>query len=333
MSIFSKIFGTSDTSATGQENSSESLSSEEHEQQYNFETLRDDGLRSLNAGQPTLAVKYLEEALKYRDDDETWGHLADAYIRCGQGETALPILDKLIDKHKDQPKLYVAAAQAAEQARDWDKMEDYAHQALRLEETNDVVRFLLARAQYHLHDYISAIATLTQLLGNDEGYVPVRQLRAQTLYEMNQYHEAEKDIQYMLDHETGTEDCYLLKAKLCLSQGRQQEALEACLQILAINPFHREAPLMAAQIYMQTNRLDKALELLNETLEMMPDLAEGYKLRGRVKHLLHDEAGAIEDLKRSVELAPEQQQNLTGTFCNIQDGAEIKLPEINPFGL
>lgn len=61
----------------------------------------------------------------------------------------------------------------------------------------------------------------------------------------------------------------------------------------------------AGKAYVSTHQLDKALQLYDEAIDLQPDFAEAYKERGNVRMQLHDKEGAMDDLKKSLELAPE----------------------------
>lgn len=333
MSILKFFFGTSSNAVESENVNGEEQSEEEHERKYNFETLRDDGLRALDIGQFSYAVRCFSAALEYMPEhEETQGYLAEAYIRMGEGLKALDLLDELVKKYPENYKLLYASAQAAEISEDWDKMEIFARAAIELKNKEDDSFFILARAQYNKKDYLTAVATLTQLLTNDEHYVPVRELRARILYEMKQYVEAEKDIDYLIRNDVATEDVYCLKGKIREVLGDNQGALDNYTKLREMNPFSYDGVLRAAKVYIDRNQLDKALDLLNEAIELQPKFSEAYKMRGNVKLLLHDEAGSIEDLKNSFEFAPEEQKSINGDFTNIEEKMKEYYRSLNPYG-
>ena len=335
MSFFKKLFGTPQEAPTDNEVApqDETINEEEHEKRYNFETLRDDGLRAMNIRQPALAIKYFMAALEFMpEDEETQGHLAEAYIQTGQGKMALEILNKLSTKHPNEFKLFYALGQAEELAQEWEPMLAAAQKAHELNPEEDNALFMLARAQYKTKDFLAAIASLTKLLAVDESFMPVRQLRGQILFEMKQYADAENDTNFLIGHQTATEDTYQLKGEILEAQDNMDGALQNYKKIEELNPFSHEYILKTANVYIKTNKLDKALQMMDDAIENEPDFAEAFKLRGNIKLLLHDEQGSMDDLKKALELAPEEQKDMDGKFSNIEQETEEKLKELNPFG-
>ena len=51
-----------------------------------------------------------------------------------------------------------------------------------------------------------------------------------------------------------------------------------------------------------------------------------------MKHRLHDDAGAAEDLKRSLELNPESATSLDGEFTNVENRMSQYYRNLNPYG-
>lgn len=55
---------------------------------------------------------------------------------------------------------------------------------------------------------------------------------------------------------------------------------------------------------METELLKMALEAINEELKSEPQNALLYKERGRLRMMLHDEKGAMEDLRMALSIDP-----------------------------
>ena len=110
MSFFKKLFGSPEEENVEQQSSlEEETSEEEHEKKYEFETLRDDGLRAMNIHQEPYAIKCFEAAREYfPDNEEIQGYLAEAHIHVGQGKEAMKLLVPLVEKHPESFKLLYA---------------------------------------------------------------------------------------------------------------------------------------------------------------------------------------------------------------------------------
>ena len=103
-------------------------------------------------------------------------------------------------------------------------------------------------------------------------------------------------------------------------------------RLLELNPFHREASLLLGTILAATERWSDALGMWNETIELQPDFAEAYRERGAVKYKLHNEKGAAEDLKKSLELQPDAASVIEGEFSNLENEMNARFKGMNPYG-
>lgn len=89
-------------------------------------------------------------------------------------------------------------------------------------------------------------------------------------------------------------------------------------QVIALNPFNVKAYLLKGSLLIEEKQLDKALENYQEAIELIPQEAQLYQERGRVHLLMGDKAGAAEDLKKAIELAPEKENLISGNFNNFE---------------
>ena len=297
-----------------------------------FVMLRDDGVRAMRMGQLPYAERCFTAALERQDDETTKSYLAEIYIGLNVGEKALPILDELTQKHPDEVKLFLAKAQAAHQCSDWNAMNEAADQIIRIDPENPNGPFNKAQAQSGLKDYIQAVTLLTQLLTNHTDATQARMLRAKVLYEMQQYEEAEKDVDQIINDEQATEETYALKGDIRAALGDAEGAIANYDNMKEINPFNQDAVLKTGKVYQDNHQLDKALKVYDEAIELQPNFAQAYKERGGVRLQLHDDLGATDDLKKALELAPEEAQKVDGEFKNVQDEMEARYRTQNPFG-
>ena len=66
------------------------------------------------------------------------------------------------------------------------------------------------------------------------------------------------------------------------------------------------------------HRLDQALQVMDRAVEQLPDHAAVYRERGRIRLLLNDKAGAMDDLKKALQADPETARTLEGHFSNLE---------------
>lgn len=324
MSLFNRIFGNPDQP--------EQRPDETSDPERKFQILKDDGVRARNMKEIPFAIQCFKEALKIKDDTETLSYLAEAYLLAGQTEAALPCLEKLTTAEPDNLRLLLTATHAALQCKQYDKAQIWLDQASHTAPDEPHVLYMEAQLLHEHHNDIMAVAKVTQALLYDEKLLMAYELRAKILLGMGQPAEAVKDTTRLVAEAPDQEDYQLLHGK-ALSAAQQPEAAEAAFQAaLEANPFSLEAPLHLARLYSSTHRLDKALQTCNNLIEAHPDSAEAYKMRGAVKMALHNEAGAADDLKKSLTLKPQQVEEMTGEFTNVENKMNERYRNLNPYG-
>lgn len=314
MSFFSAIFGT-----------------QERSDKSKFETLRDDGVRAMQMGEFPYAEKCFRAALEIDRELRTVGFLAEACLRMGHFADALPLLEEISgsDARSLDSSLLLAQTQGG--------LEQYEAQ---LATCNDILDqnpeepralFLSAQALHGLGRDPEAIAKLVGALELRPGFRSAQLLRAQILQEMGQWNEAFADADTLVKEEPDNEEYLALRADALTALGRTDEAIADYETIRTLNPFNQEAVLKLGKVYEATTRWDKALALYDEAIELSPDFAEAYRARGGVKYHLKDQAGAMDDLKRSLELDPEKAKELDGEFSNVENQMNERYRNLNPF--
>ena len=174
-----------------------------------------------------------------------------------------------------------------------------------------------AHRKYKAGDPLAAIVLLTQILAQEEDNKEALWLRAEVFRSMGCLKDAETDIDRLLTVTIDAEDVLLCKADLRLAQGDADAAVLYYNKVREANPFQGKAYIGLSTAHTSTRRLDLALAVMDEALKRLPDFSEGYKERGRVKFLLHDQAGAMDDLKKALETSPDAMKALGGKFSNI----------------
>lgn len=314
MGFFSALFGKGELSEKGK-----------------FETLRDDGVRAMQMGELPYAEKCLLAALELQDDLRTKGILAEVALRMQQYDKALPLLREL-NAQGDDLELELLQAQTEGRLSDFEAEQATCEKALEKHAGEPRALYLLAEAENGLHNPFPAIAHLTQCLVARPDYQAAMLLRAKILMDMGQNSEALADADALVDADKENEEYLLLRARLLSALGRTEEAEADYHSLRELNPFGTDCVLGLGELYEQTARWDKALALYDEAIELMPSFAEAYKRRGGVKHHLKDDAGAADDLKRSLELAPESAAELDGSYSNVENKMNERYRSMNPYG-
>ena len=328
MSFLKKLFGTP-----------ENLSPEEEAQaaaRRNFETLRDDGVRAMQMGEVPFALKCFEEALNIMPGDRrTQAFKAEAHLRMGQYAEALPLLKSLAADEPCNHDLQLMLLQTLGELQEFGELKERAAALLAARADDPRVLYFAAEAEHGLGEDIWAVAHLTQALNLRPDYAAARLLRADVLQSMGQTAEALDDMRALLADDAENETYLLRTARLLAAKGQEEELQEAARllqQLRSLNPFDRDAVLLLGSIYEATAQRDKALALYDEAIDLMPDFAEAYRSRGGVRHALHDEAGAADDLKKSLELAPEAAAVPDGEYTNVENRMNDRYKAMNPYG-
>lgn len=324
MGFISKLFGT--TAASPEEEA-------RREEERRFNTLRDDGVRAMKMGEVKYAVQCLEKALELRPDDlPATGYLAEALVLSQNFADALPRLERLAAACPDNVEVRLLLAQAQGKTADFAGMRETAAALLADCPGEPRAIYLAAEAAKGLGDDFGAIAFLTQALALREDYAEARRLRAAVLADMGQWHEVAKDTAALVEAQPDNDEVLVMHGNALAACGDNEAAEAAYRRALEANPFGGEAVVRLGQLYETTSRPDLALKTYDEAIALRPDFAEAYKLRGGVKHRLHDEAGAAEDLKKALEIKPALAETLDGEFSNIENRQNETYRSLNPYG-
>ena len=307
MGIFSSLFG----------------GSKKTEEEKNFDILKYDGIRAMRIGKLTYALKCFEEATAIQEDLETMQHQANTYIRVNRMDDARQLMNRMTEIASDQPLVFQSLASLCYMQEDYKGMDEACRKALALNDQDPTTYFLSAKAAVGLSNGIQAIAMLTKAIMLNEEFVEAYQMRAEILWTMRQAKDANEDIEKLLSMNPEDENALLLKGEILAVSGKEEKALELIDQVLALNPFSEKAYILKGSYFLAKQAFDKALGVYDEALEINPNFAQAYHERGRVKLAKGDKQGSMEDMKRAIELSPENGVNINGEYNNYEQQKNI----------
>ena len=307
MGIFSSLFG----------------GSKKTEEEKNFDILKYDGIRAMRIGKLTYALKCFEEATAIQEDLETMQHQANTYIRVNRMDDARRLMNRMTEIASDQPLVFQSLASLCYMQEDYKGMDEACRKALALNDQDPATYFLSAKAAVGLSNGIQAIAMLTKAIMLNEEFVEAYQMRAEILWTMRQAKDANEDIEKLLSMNPEDENALLLKGEILAVSGKEEKALELIDQVLALNPFSEKAYILKGSYFLAKQAFDKALGVYDEALEINPNFAQAYHERGRVKLAKGDKQGSMEDMKRAIELSPENGANINGEYNNYEQQKNI----------
>lgn len=266
-----------------------------------FDLLKYDGVKAMKIGRFDYAVRCFEEALRVQNDLEVRDYLSRSLVQIGENERALEELQVMMDAEPDNKVLPMQAAQVAYLMDDYDRMTEYCDHLLQLDPNDAHAHYTYARACLGKGDLISAIARLTKCIVLDDHYAEAYLLRGQTLLEMGDVKGAEADANWLMEHVDEQEDVLLLAARVERSKGNAEAAINLYNKVNEVNPFQIDA----------------------------------YRERGQLRMAMGDKKGAEEDMKKMLELHPEEVADVSGDYS--AEGIEHKVKQaysaVNPFGL
>ena len=309
MGIFSSLFGGNKTP--------------EENKEKNFDILKYDGIRAMRIGKLVYALKCFEEATAIKEDLETMQHQANTYVRMNRMDDARQLMVRMTELAPDQPLVFQSLASLCYMQEDYPAMNEACQKALALNDQDPSTYFLSAKAAVGLSNGIQAIAMLTKAIMLNEEFVEAYQMRAEILWTMRQAKDANEDIEKLLSMNPEDENALLLKAEIMAVSGAEEQALEIIDQVLSLNPFCEKAYLLKGSYFLVKQAFDKAIAVYDEAIEMNANFAQAYHERGRVKLAMGDKKGSMEDMKRAIELAPENGANISGEYNNYEQQKNI----------
>ena len=307
MGIFSSLFG----------------GNKKTEEEKNFEILKYDGIRAMRIGKITYALKCFEEATALKEDLETMQHQANAYVRVNRMDDARQLMIRMTELAADQPLVFQSLASLCYMQEDYKAMNDACQKALALNDQDPATYFLAAKAALGMSNGIQTIAMLTKAIMLNDEFVEAYQMRAEVLWSMRQVKDANEDISKLLEINAEDENALLLKGEILAVSGEEEQALELMDQVLALNPFNEKAYLLKGSYYFLKKEFDKAIAVYDDAIEVLPVFAQAYHERGRAKLEKGDKQGSMEDMKRAIEIAPENGANINGEYNNYEQQKNI----------
>ena len=262
----------------------------------NFDILKYDGIRAQNIRKWAYAEKCFKEALNIQPDMEVMRLLINNSIQLNNLELATEVAKQATEVYSDKYENFINLAHIYYMCEKYDDMLIAAQQATRLNPENENCYYTQAQAYQKQGDVINTIATLTQAIGKNDKFTEAYLMRSKVLLELRQINEAKADIDTLLEQDPENEEALLIAGNIEMQKGNEENAIRLYNQV-------------------------------NESLENT-ETAALYQLRGKIKLETGDKNGSIEDVKKAMELNPEEKNSINGTFNNF----DSLYNKVNPLG-
>ena len=216
-------------------------------------------------------------------------------------------------KDPEQVNTFLSLAGICYMQEDYENMKESCQKALVLDNKNPLSFYLTAKAAIGMKDDITAIAMLTKAIVLKEDYTEAYQLRAEVLWKMKQA-KILRRYQKLLSLDP-RQQALLLKGEILAATNEPEQAQECFNQVLSLNPFNEKAYILSGELYLVNKDFDKALAVYDEAIEINPNFAKAYH-QGRI-NCLKETKTDIWKLKKAIELAPENEMNISGQYNNL----------------
>lgn len=283
----------------GKEVNSEEKKKEEEKR--SFDALKYDGVRAMKTGQAEFAVQCFRKALELEEDLEIRDYLSQVLIHQGELLPAYEELRKLAEAEPENQEILLRMAHVAYMMEDYPMMSSACEKALLVNNDNPEVHYLYAKACIGMEDFVNGVAMLTKAITLNDKFGDAYLLRGDTLLKMGDVAAAEEDAAHLLEHVAENEDVLLLKARIEKKKGDNESAVIYYGKVIDTNPFSIPA----------------------------------HEERGVTKLEMGDKEGAVEDMKKVLEMTPEAEQDINGEFSSegIEQIVKNKYKDIDPYGI
>lgn len=293
-----------------------------------------DGLKALKLGKTDYAMECFRRATGIKEDREVRENMARVCVVKDDFDSAIEHLLKVLELVPDDLKVMETLAKVSYEVEKYDVMDDVCAKALAVNDGLAFPHLYMGKKAKATGDMLGAVAQTTMAIAADKDCFEAYKLRANTLAEMAQYADAVRDVDYILEHDANAdEEVKLQKADLCACTGAGEEAIARYREVIDYNPFIPAAYVKLSLVLQREKSGDDAMNALEEGLEQNPESSELYKARGGLRLALGDKEGAADDLKRSLELAPEEEKKLTGEFKSMESKMLDSYNMLNPYQL
>ena len=322
MGFFKKLF-------SGEEPSAEER--EQKRQENNFDVLKYDGIHAMQIGRFSYAIACFTHALDIQEDQETREHLALAYIRSDDLESAVEEFETLSELHPDELNYPTNRANLLYELEEYD---DSKQICIELLERDSSLAFpshllgLIAKAEGAMDD---AEEHLSNAIEKRENFVEAVLARSEVRYAKGDYEGAMEDVDTLIENDNDSDEVMLHKGMILEAMGKKDDAIIYYNNVLSNNPFFVAAFGKLASLLIKEGDYERASEVINDGLEQNDESSLLISIRADLKSAMGDTEGAEADRKQAEELKEAEEERENENY-DVEREMMERQKAINPLG-
>lgn len=270
--------------------------------QKEFEILKYDGIRAHRMHRMDYARKCFEEAIKLKDDYETYAQLVQLLFETGDFQAALVPLNHMAKAEPHIAETFISLATVHFMLENYQEMADNAQLAIDKAPDNVQAYYLKGKAMQGLAQEDEAVNLFTKAIDLQSDFAEALLLRGQIYLRQAKLTEALTDAEAVIASGKEVESGLLLRGSVKEVENQSEEAESDYRQVLELDPFNQQAYIYIGKLYMKNERYADAISIMDDAVEVCPVFAEAYALRAEAKKLSGDAEGAAKDASAAANL-------------------------------
>ncbi|MBJ6801411.1 XrtA/PEP-CTERM system TPR-repeat protein PrsT [Geomonas propionica] len=269
------------------------------------ENLYDEGMKQIEAANPSAAVVYFKNALeKDANFFEARFQLAKAYAAMGKAEQAEKEFNKVLAQNPSRDDVLLELAKISNAGGKWDRARELAGQYLS-RHPDSPEGLEVTGVSYALNKkHGEALSYLTRSLQADPKRGSVKLELAALHISMGNVEQARGVLGELLNADPRNFKAHYMLASLELAAGARDRAVAIYKKILQLDQNQVAARFKLASLMLEKKDPDQAEAAADQLIKEHPKRGEGYLLKGMVAYYRKNYAEAITQLQQSIKLGP-----------------------------
>ncbi len=312
--------------------SSKEPSAEEREQKRqanDFDVLKYDGIHAMQIGRFAYAIACFTHALEIREDQETREHLAIAYIRSDDLESAVDEFSKLSSLIPESLHYPTNKANLLYELEEYAESRQLCEELLERDSGLATASFILGKISKAEGKLDDAERYVSDAISKRDNFVEALLFRSEVRYDRGDYASSLEDLNLLLSNNHDSDEVLLQKGKVLEAMSKPDEAILYYNNVLNQNPFFIEAYGKLALLYINSGDYSQAEQVLSDGLEQNGSSSVLVGIRAELKAAQGDAAGAEADRKQAAELKAAEEERENEDY-DVEREIQERMKSVNP---